>query len=120
MRETDLYPPVKLFLETQGYEVKAEIGAADVVGCRGDEPPLIIELKTGFSLALVHQAVARQSVSDVVYVAVPRRKSKQFRTALKNMLSLCRRLGLGLITVRLRDAFVEVHCDPGPFQCRSH
>ena len=26
---------------------------------------------------------------------------------------LCRRLGLGLITVRLRDNHLEVHCDPG-------
>lgn len=39
LRETDLYPPVKLFLEAQGFEVKAEIGAADVVARRGDEPP---------------------------------------------------------------------------------
>ncbi len=29
LRETDLYPPVKLLLEGQGYEVKGEIGAAD-------------------------------------------------------------------------------------------
>ncbi len=55
IRETDLYPPVKAFLQAQGYEVKAEIAEADVVGVRGDEPPVIVELKTGFSLSLVHQ-----------------------------------------------------------------
>lgn len=119
MRETELYPPIKLFLERQGYEVKAEIGAADAVACRGDEEPVIIELKVGFSLALVHQAVARQSVSDTVYIAVPRRTGKQFRTALKNMKTLCRRLGLGLITVRMRDELVEVHCDPAPYRPRK-
>ncbi len=119
MRETELYPPIKLFLEGQDYEVKAEIGAADVVACRGDEPPVVVELKTGFSLSLVHQGVARQSVSDAVYIAVPRRTGKQFQTAVKNMKSLCRRLGLGLITVRMRDEFVEVHCDPAPFQPRK-
>ncbi len=119
MQETELYPPIKLFLEGQGYEVKAEVGAADVVACRGGEPPVIVELKTGFSLALVHQAVQRQTISDAVYIAVPRRVGKPFRAALRNMLSLCRRLGLGLITVRMRDAFVEVHCDPGPFQPRK-
>ena len=27
--------------------------------------------------------------------------------------------GLGLITVRLRDGFVEVHCDPAPFKPRK-
>jgi len=119
MLETDLYPPIKKFLEGQAYEVKAEVGAADVVACRGDEPPVIVELKTGFSLALIHQAVARQAISDVVYIAVPRRKGKQFQSVLKNMKSLCRRLGLGLITVRMRDEFVEVHCDPGPYRPRK-
>ena len=32
---------------------------------------------------------------------------------------MARRLGLGLITVRLKDGFVEVHCDPGPFVPRK-
>jgi len=36
MRETTLYEPIKLFLEMQGYEVKAEIVGADVVAVRGD------------------------------------------------------------------------------------
>ncbi len=119
MFETELYPPIKLFLENQGFEVKAEVGAADVVARRGDEMPVIVELKTRFSLALIHQAVARQAASDAVYIAVPRRPGKQFGTALKNMKSLCRRLGLGLITVRLRDELVEVHCDAAPFRPRK-
>jgi hypothetical protein len=119
MRETELYAPVKAYLETQGYEVKAEIGPADVVACREDEPPVIIELKTGFSLALLHQAIERQSITDAVYIAVPRGKGKAFWGALKNMTKLCRRLGLGLITVRLEDALVEVHLDPGPYAPRK-
>ncbi len=119
VRETDLYPPIKAFLESQGYEVKSEIGAADVVACRNDEVPVIVELKTGFSLSLVHQAIARQSVSDDVYVAAPRKTGRPFLAALKNMKSLCRRLGLGLITVRLRDGHVEVHCDPAPYAPRK-
>ena len=79
MRETELYPPVKAFLEGQGYEVKAEVGPADVVACRKGEEPLVVELKTGFSLTLVHQAVARQALTDVVYVAVPRGKGRHAR-----------------------------------------
>ena len=35
MPETDLYPPLKSFLEKQGYTVKAEVGAADIVALRG-------------------------------------------------------------------------------------
>jgi len=119
MRETELYAPVKAFLEGQGYEVKAEVGAADVVACRGEDAPVIVELKTGFSLSLVHQAVARQAITDAVYLAVPRKTGRRFLAALKQMKTLCRRLGLGLITVRMKDDLVEVHCDPGPYAPRK-
>ena len=119
-RETDLYPPIKSFLEDQGYVVKSEVGAADVVAVRGGEPPVIVELKLGFSLALVHQCVARLSVSDDVYMAVERGRGKRFLKAAKDMTRLCRRLGLGLMTVRLSDGLVQVHCDPGPYAPRKN
>ena len=110
--ETALYPPVKALLEAQGYVVKGEVGAADVVARRGEEPPVIVELKLRFSLALYHQAVARLVLSDHVYVAVPRPTGKTARRALKDNLALCRRLGLGLIAVRA-DGLAEVLVDPG-------
>lgn len=117
--ETELYPPVKAFLIGQGYDVKAEVGAADLVACRGDADPVIVELKTGFSLSLFHQAIARQSMTDAVYVAVARGTGRRFQQALKNNLMLARRLGLGVITVRLSDGFVEVHLDPAPYAPRK-
>lgn len=117
--ETDLYGPVKGFLESLGYEVKGEIGSVDVLGFRaGDDAPLVVELKTGFSLTLLQQAVARQSVTDLVYVAVPRWRGKPGWRAFKGNLGLCRRLGLGVMSVRA-DGTVEVHADPGPFQPRK-
>ncbi|TYO88236.1 DUF2161 domain-containing phosphodiesterase [Oceanicella actignis] len=116
--ETALYAPVKALLEGQGYEVKAEIGAADVVALRPGEPPLIVELKRGFSLALFHQAVARQSAAEAVYVAVARGRGRAFARSLRANMALCRRLGLGLITVRLPEGTVEVHLDPAPFRPR--
>ena len=115
-RETDLYKPVKTFLEGQGYVVKGEIGAVDVVAMRGDEPPVLVELKLGFSLALVHQGLARQKVSDLVYLAIPKPPKAK---ALKDNTRLCRQLGLGLLTVRLRDGFVEPLADPAPFTPRK-
>ncbi len=118
MREQDLYGPVKALLHGQGYTVKGEVGAADVVAVRGDEPPVVVELKLRFSLALFHQAVARLSLTDLVYLAVPRPTGKTARRALKDNLALCRRLGLGLITVRA-DGRAEVHCDPGPYAPRK-
>jgi hypothetical protein len=118
-RETDLYLPVKTLLEGQGYEVKGEIGAADVVGVRGDEDPVVVELKTSFSLSLFHQAIERQAITDAVYIAVPRGSGRAAFKALGANKSLCRRLGLGLITVRLKDGLVEVHADPSPYKPRK-
>jgi len=115
-RETDLYQPVKTFLEVQGYEVKGEIGAVDVVALRGQEEPVLVELKLSFSLALVFQGVQRQAISDLVYLAIP--KPKKFK-AQKDTVTLCRRLGLGLLTVRLRDGFVEPLLDPAPYTPRK-
>jgi hypothetical protein len=118
IRETDLYAPIKALLEGQGYEVKGEIGAADVVAVRGTQDPLVVELKTGFSLSLFHQGIERQAITDVVYIAVPRGTGKIFLKSLKHNRTLCRRLGLGLITVRMKDGFVEIHTDPAPYKPR--
>lgn len=118
MRETDLYDPIKRFLQGQGYEVKGEIGAVDVVACRGDESPVLVELKTAFSLSLFHQAVERLAVSDLIYIAVPHKSGKAFARALKRNIALCRRLGIGLLTIRLKDGSVFPHADPGPYRPR--
>ncbi len=127
LRETDLYPPLKAYLERQGYEVKSEIRGCDVVACRGDEPPVIIELKTGITLPLFLQGIERQSLSDDVYLAfaVPHRLTKNnlwFRYR-KDIIKLCRRLGLGLITVRISENLspdVVVQQDPAPYVPRKN
>ena len=118
IRETELYGPVKALLEKQGYMVKGEVGAADVVARRGDEPPVIVELKRGFSLSLYHQAIARLALTDRVYIAVPKPRGRTARRVLKDNIALCRRLGLGLVTV-LPDGRTEVQCDPGPYAPRK-
>jgi hypothetical protein len=119
VQESELYGPIKAYLEAQGYTVKGEVGAVDVLACRGEEPPLVVELKTGFSLALLHQAVARQAVTDLVYVAVPHRTGKVAARALRSNIGLCRRLGLGVLTVRAADGLVVAHADPGSFSPRK-
>jgi len=123
IKETALYGPVKQFLVAQGYEVKGEVGAVDIVGCRDGDDPVVVELKTGFSLTLFHQAIQRQSMTDAVYIAVPQGSGKAYHRAFKSNKSLCRRLGLGLITVRLGDdpasALVTVHADPAPYKPRQ-
>ncbi len=114
-READLYPPVKSHLTRLGYDVKGEVGAADVVAMK-DGHILVVELKAAFSLTLFHQGIARQGITDAVYLAVP--AGGQRRALLANV-GLARRLGLGVMTVRLRDGLVEVLADPGPFVPRK-
>ncbi|WP_322866645.1 DUF2161 domain-containing phosphodiesterase [Aquicoccus sp. G2-2] len=118
--ETELYAPVKAFLEAMGYVVKGEVGAADVVALGGGgEELLIVELKTGFSLQLLQQAVARQRLSDAVYVAVPRWRGKAGWRTFKGNVGLCKRLGVGVLSVMLSTGQVQVHCDPVPFKPRK-
>ena len=125
MQETDLYPPIKAFLEQQGYEVKAEVNGCDVVARRGDEPPVIVELKLTLNLELVLQGIDRQKLSDAVYVAVPDDRRKRSRGVLqrsyKEVLRLVKLLGLGLIVVtfRARGTVVDVPVDPAPYRPRK-
>jgi hypothetical protein len=119
MPEIELYGPIKRFLEDQGYAVKGEIGACDIVAVRGDEGPVVIELKERLNLALILQSVDRCTVSDAVYVAfrVGKGHSAAWRTRPRQVTSLLRRLGLGLLTVSTRGNVVPV-LDPGPYRPR--
>ncbi|MCZ8375916.1 MAG: DUF2161 family putative PD-(D/E)XK-type phosphodiesterase [Beijerinckiaceae bacterium] len=114
MAETDLYRPIKLFLERQGYAVKGEVRDCDIVAVRGDEAPVIVEMKTGFSLPLLLQGVDRQAMSDAVYLAFGPPKRRQQSDIVK----LCKRLGLGVLVVT--GDFVEPLADPLPYQPRRN
>jgi hypothetical protein len=113
MRETDLYAPVKRHLELQGYTVKAEVKGCDVMALRGDEVPVIVELKNAMSLQLLYQAADRLTLTPHVYIAIRRPKRGVTPSALK----LCRRIGLGLIIVTSAGS-VEVIADPVPYAPR--
>jgi hypothetical protein len=52
-------------------------------------------------------------------MAVAHQPGKRFSKAVKENTRLARRLGLGVITVRLKDGLVQVHCDPGPYAPRA-
>ena len=122
MPESDLYPAIKAFLEDQGYTVKAEIRGCDVVGTRGTEPPVIVELKRSFNLALLLQGIDRLALTDRVYLAVGRPRGRR-RAAVyrREVRKLCRRLGLGLLTITpgASAAGVEVLADPLPYRPRQ-
>ena len=96
--ESDLYGPVRDYLQALGYEVKGEVKGCDVTAMRDGEL-IVVELKRGFTLELVYQAIDRQRVADGVYVAVPLPRRGYMSPRIPEMKSLCRRLELGLIFV---------------------
>ncbi|MFC1575081.1 DUF2161 family putative PD-(D/E)XK-type phosphodiesterase [Gemmatimonadota bacterium] len=121
MSEVELYGPIKQFLEGQGYAVKGEIGPCDIVAVRGDEAPVVVELKEDLNLALLLQAVDRLSVSSEVYVAfrIGKGRSATWRSRRKQVTGLLRRLGLGLLTVSSRGNVVPV-LDPAPYRPKQN
>lgn len=119
MKETDLYIPIKRFFESKGYEVKAEIKDCDAIAIKEDEEPIIIELKTGLTIDLLMQGVDRQLISDFVYLVVPHRGGRIFKKRLVGFIKLCKRLGLGLLSVRSVENSILVHCEPEEFKARK-
>lgn len=117
MKEADLYLPIKGFLEQQDYEVKGEVRDCDIVAVRGTESPVVVELKLTLNLNLILQAVARLSLTDKVYIGVPK-SAPLLKTKRKHVLKLLRSLGLGLITVS-QSQLVDAVIDPAPYQPRK-
>ncbi|MBR2382217.1 MAG: hypothetical protein IKA89_00560 [Anaerotignum sp.] len=111
--ETELYEPIKAFLEAQGYTVQAEVKHCDIAA-RKEEQFVIVELKKAFNLKLVYQALERQSLTELVFVAIPRPQKGHRQKAWKDMLRLLKRLELGLLTVALDSPMktVDVVLEP--------
>ena len=112
-KETDLYEPIRAFLEEEGYQVQAEVKNCDIAAVR-DGQLVIVELKKAFNLKLVYQGLERQSLTEQVFVAIPRPKKGQREKAWKDMLKLLKRLELGLLTVALDSPLqtVDVVLEP--------
>ena len=112
-KETDLYAPIRAFLEEEGYQVQAEVKHCDIAAVK-DGQLVVVELKKTFSLKLVYQALERQSLTEQVYVAIPRPKKGQREKPWRDMLRLLKRLELGLLTVALDSPLqtVDVVLEP--------
>lgn len=119
LSESNLYIPVKQFLETQGYEVKGEVRNCDVAAVRGDEELVVVELKLSLNLELVLQAVDRLAVTSKVYVGVPI-GNHSLRRRRRRTVRLLRMLGLGLLLIdpNVERHRVDVVLDPGEYRPR--
>lgn len=101
MAETDLYLPLKAFMETAGYSVKGEVNGCDLVGVKDGETPVVVvcEMKLAFNLELVMQGVNRAALCDEVWLAARAAKTGRGREHDARFRNLCRRLGFGMLTV---------------------
>jgi len=134
--ETQLYLPVKRFLEARGFAVKGEICGCDLVavpaagangagaGAEEKDPPLVVigELKQSFTLELLLQGVDRLAAGDEIWLAVRAsgaggRKGRG-RERDPRVRKCCRLLGFGLLAVFARGQ-VEVIVEPRPWKPRK-
>lgn len=120
MKETDLFLPVKSYLEKAGYTVRAEVKNCDVTATMDDEI-IIIELKLSVNIQLLIQATDRQRIADSVYVAVPRPSPRVLRSRIKGIKHILRRLEIGLIFVDLESSEqnIEIIFHPKKFVRRK-
>lgn len=101
-RETQLFEPVKHLLEKNGYMVKAEVKDCDIAAFKDDEL-LVVEMKRQFTLRVVYQAMERRSLTDKVYIAIPRPKRYNNKNV-RMMRKMLKELGIGLIAVGVEGA----------------
>ncbi len=119
MKESDLYLPLKRFLETQNYEVKGEVQDCDVVAVRGTEAPVVVELKLSLNLNVILQAVERLSLTPKVYIGIPKLRIPNKRR--KRIIKLLKMLSLGLLVIdpNRPTGGVTVLLDPGEYRPRK-
>ena len=116
-KETDLYQPVKSFLEKAGYSVKAEVKSCDLVAMKNNEI-IIVELKLSFNLELIFQIIDRQKKCDSVYAALPLPEDYFKNSKWKSVKNLLRRLNAGLIFIS-ENGNVQIVFHPADFDSKK-
>lgn len=103
MKESDLFKPLKIFLESGGHEVFTEVSVysgmgsprADIV-TRNGACITVIEMKKKLNIEVIGQALKWRGKSNYVYVAVPMTNvNSDFRSK-----EILKELGIGLMLVK--------------------
>ncbi|MDF2879810.1 MAG: hypothetical protein K0R54_367 [Clostridiaceae bacterium] len=113
MLEECLSKPVSSYFVSLGYTVRSEVNYCDICALK-DDNLIIIELKRNLSVDLLVQAVDRQKITDLVYIAIPKPKKLTGNAKWKSLCHLIKRLELGLILVSFvnNESYIEIPIDP--------
>jgi len=98
-KESDMYEPIRNLLTQQGFTVRGEVKGCDIAAVK-DDTLWVVEMKLTANITLIYQAMARQTATDWVFIAIPRPRKSRDGTFLK-LQKLIKKLELGLITVAL-------------------
>lgn len=105
IKEADLYPHLKAWLEANGYTVHAEVKDCDIAAEK-DGQLVLVEMKRNVNLDLLLQVVRRQRADASVYAAVPAPRTGGRRW--RELMRLLGRLEAGLILVYMESALPRV------------
>jgi hypothetical protein len=114
MKETDLFAPLAAYFEAAGYRVDAEVKNCDLVA-RKDQELVLVELKTSLNLTLLLQAIERQRLSNLVYIAIPSKALGRPGSRRTALIRVFRRLEIGILTVDVSKGTVQLVALPAPF-----
>ena len=103
MKETDLFFPIKKWMEVKGYTVYAEVqlwAGGRIVDCFGlkNGELVAVELKTSLGITVLRQAYENKITADYSWVAVPFKNLKN--NSNKNFCHMiARSFGLGIVYI---------------------
>jgi len=96
LKESNLFPPLKKWLNNRGYKVYSEVcigyTPTDVVA-ELDDIQIGFEMKMNCSRHVIYQATKSKTYLNAAYVVIPTNPKK-------DKIELCERIGLGIIQVK--------------------
>ena len=91
LKEKELFPPLKEWLNNQGFKVYTEVSNMDVVA-RKDNDYIGFELKMSCSKTVIHQAYRTKTICGKAYVVTPVMPRKE-------SFAQCQKYGVGIIRI---------------------